>query len=186
MTSSAYHPIQSNPLPLKKKLLALCWRIVNGTVYRWSPFFSRGWRRFLLRSFGAKIHPSASPNRLATIDHPWNLTMGAFSSIGPQCWIYALDRIAIGEKTCIGDGVKVLTGTHAVTDPTFALVTAPVTIGDDCWIATSATLLPGVNVGDGAVVGACAVVTRDVEPWSIAAGNPAKFLKKRELKAQTA
>jgi len=108
--------------------------------------------------------------------------MCACSSIGPHSWIYALDRIIIGEKTCIGDGVKVLTGTHAVSDPTFALVTAPVTIGDACWIATSAMIFPGVTVGEGAVVGACSVVTKDVAPWIIVAGNPARFIRKRELK----
>jgi putative colanic acid biosynthesis acetyltransferase WcaF len=168
-------------LPVKVKLVALVWKGINASLYRYSPFFCRGWRRFLLRSLGATIHASASPNRLAVIDQPWNLTMGAYSSVGPHSWIYALAPITIGEKTCVGDGVKVLTGTHAISNPNFALMTAPVEIGAGCWIATSAVLLPGVTVGDGAVVGACAVVTKDVEPWTVVAGNPARVIKKRVL-----
>ena len=67
-------------------------------------------------------------------------------------------------------------------EPTFDLVTKPISIKDDVWIATGAYVLPGVTIGEGAVVGAGSVVTKDVEPWSVVAGNPAKFIKKRELK----
>lgn len=181
MSRLIYTPIQSNPMPVSKKMLALLWKIVNMTLYRYSPFFCRGWRRFLLRVFGAKIGALVSPSRLAVIDHPWNIQMDELSSVGPNSWIYALDQIKIGEKTCIGEGVKILTGSHSVSNPNFDLKTAPVSIGACCWIATSATVLPGMTVGEGAVVGACAVVTKDVEPWTVVAGNPARFIKKREL-----
>ena len=182
MKTLLYQPVQTNTTAKWKKILALSWRIVNGTVYRFSPFFFRGWRRGLLRLFGADIHPTSSPNRLSIIDCPWNLKLGAFSSLGPRSWIYALNHITIGEKTCIGDGVKILTGTHDISDCHFSLVTAPITIGDCCWVATSATILPGVIVHEGGVVGACSVVTKNVESWTVVAGNPARLVKKREIR----
>jgi len=182
MNRQAYNPVQTNMVPRPIKALALIWNIVNSTAYRYSPFFFRGWRRFLLRVFGANIAPSASPSRLAKIDYPWNLTMEAFSSIGPNSWLYGLDRISLGEKCCVGEGVKILTGTHSITDCCFSLRTAPVAVDACAWVATSATLLPGVHIGEGAVVGACAVVTKDVPPWTVVAGNPAKEVKKRVIR----
>lgn len=88
----------------------------------------------------------------------------------------------IGKNVCIGEDVRLITGSHDVTSPHFNLVTRPITINDNVWIATGAIVLPGVTIGEGAVVGAGSVVTKDVEPWSVVAGNPAKFIKKRELK----
>ena len=88
----------------------------------------------------------------------------------------------IGKNVCIGEDVRLITGSHDVTSPHFNLVTRPITINDNVWIATGAIVLPGVTIGEGAVVGAGSVVTKDVEPWTVVGGNPAKFIKKRELK----
>ena len=63
------------------------------------------------------------------------------------------------------------------------LVTAPITVGAQAWVAADAFVGMGVTIGEGAVVGARAVVTRNVEPWTVVGGNPAKFIKKRELKS---
>ena len=69
-------------------------------------------------------------------------------------------------------------------DPHFDLVTKPIRIMDNVWVSTSAIILPGVTIGEGAVVAAGAVVTKDVAPWTVVGGNPAKFIKKRELLAE--
>ena len=74
-----------------------------------------------------------------------------------------------------------LTGSHSLTSPTFDLITKPITIKDNVWVATGAIVLPGVTIGEGAVVAAGSVVTKDVEPWTVVGGNPAKFIKKRVL-----
>ena len=105
------------------------------------------------------------------------------SSFGEHAWIYCSGKITIGKNCCIGEHVRLLTGSHDVNSPTFDLVLKPITIMDDVWIATGATVLPGVTVGEGAVVAAGAVVTKDVAPWTVVGGNPAKVIKKRTLGA---
>lgn len=129
------------------------------------------------------LHNTVSLSRKCRIDYPWRLSsMGEQSSLADGAWVYCLDEITIGNRVCIGADVRLLTGSHSLTSPTFDLVTMPITIEDNVWVATGATVLPGVTIGEGAVVAAGAVVTKDVEPWTVVGGNPAKFIKKRELR----
>ena len=124
----------------------------------------------------------SSLSRSAIIEFPWNFSIGEYSSIGDKSWVYALAKIQIGDKVCVGESVRLLTGTHDIMSTNFALIRKPVVIESGCWIATSATVFPGITVNEGAVVGACAVVTKDVEPWTVVAGNPAHFIKKRVIR----
>ena len=120
--------------------------------------------------------------RKCRIDYPWRLRMDEKSSLGDGAWAYCLDNITIGKNCCIGEDVRLLTGSHDVASAHFDLVTRPIVIHDHVWIATGAIVLPGITIGEGAVVAAGAVVTKDVEPWMVVGGNPAKFIKKRVLK----
>jgi acetyltransferase-like isoleucine patch superfamily enzyme len=96
--------------------------------------------------------------------------------------VYALDKISIGKNCCIGEDVKLITGSHDISMSTFDLITKPITIKDNVWIATGAMVLPGVTIGEGAVVAAGAVVTKDVDDWMVVGGNPAKVIKKRVIR----
>ncbi|MCD8304104.1 MAG: hypothetical protein LUC86_04680 [Prevotellaceae bacterium] len=91
-------------------------------------------------------------------------------------------QISIGEFTCVGKDVYLLTGSHDIEKNTFDLVTKPITIGTGCWLATASTVLPGNTIGDYAVVGANSVVCKDIKSYDVVGGNPAKFLKKRILR----
>lgn len=136
----------------------------------------------MLRAFGAKISMSASIHPSAKIDYPWRLTMGDRSSLGEKAWAYCLNSITIGENSCIGKDVYLLTGSHDISSPNFNLVTKPITIGEDVWVATGSTVLPGIMLGDMTVVGASSVVVKSTEDNDVIGGNPAKFIKKREIK----
>ncbi len=170
---------QTTPFSIGMKLRMNLWEFVQATLFRWSPTRLRGFRRGLLRLFGAQIDDTASISRLAKIDCPWNLIMGAHASIGEHAWVYCLDRIVLGEYACIGQHARLLTGTHDYRELTFPLVTEPIIVCYGCWIAVGATVLPGVVVGAGTVVGAGAVVTSDLPENKVCAGNPCRIISDR-------
>lgn len=166
---------------LKKIIGIKVWALVNNSFFRFSPSQCRGFRRFLAKCFGCDAASESSLSNKASITCPWNFRIGKFSSIGDRVWVYSLARITVGDKTCIGSAVQLLTGTHDIASPTFAFRQKSITIGSCVWIASSAIVLPGVSIGDGAVVAAGAVVTKDVDPWTVVAGNPARAIKKRVI-----
>lgn len=185
-----FTPIQTNQRPWKEKLAQRAWEIARVIFCYTTPFFMRKWRRRVTAIFahfcgGQNINNYASLARKCRIDYPWNVSIGEMSSIGSGAWVYALDKITIGKNVCIGEDVRLITGSHDVSSPNFDLVTKPITINDNVWVATGAVVLPGVTIGEGAIVAAGAVITKDVEPWTVVGGNPAKFIKKRVLKEST-
>ncbi len=138
----------------------------------------QGWFHTRLRRQGARIDPSAffSDARLIS-GRLEQLAVGQHSFIGrAELSVHA--PLTLGRCVCINDGAKLLTASHDVTDPHWATLTRPILIEDHVWIATNAIILPGVTLGRGAVVGAGAVVSRDVPPLGIVAGNPARLLAK--------
>ena len=180
-----YNPVQTNTMPFKDKLLNMLWTVINKTVFRFTPSrFSifRKYRVFLLRLFGADIDWSVSIHPTAVIDYPWNLSMKKRSSLGESSWAYAMARIEVGDLSCIGKGVFLLTGSHDINDRSFHLITHPIVIGRGCWIATSAIILPNITIGDYGVVAAGAVVCKSIRNSDVVGGNPAKFIKKRIIK----
>jgi putative colanic acid biosynthesis acetyltransferase WcaF len=139
-------------------------------------------RRALLRLFGAKVGKQVNIANTATIYFPWNLEIGDWSAIGEQAYIYNLGKITIGEKATISQRAHLCAGSHDYRDPALPLLTPPISIGSQVWICADAFVGPGVSVGEGAVVGARAVAMKNVEPWTVMAGNPARFAKKRKLR----
>lgn len=135
----------------------------------------------LIRFFGADVDWDVSLHPSSVIDYPWNLHMRGKSSIGEKCWVYAMAPIEIGDFSCIGKDVYLLTGSHDISKPSFDLVTRPIKIGKGCWIATDSTVLPGITIQDYSVVAAGSVVCHSTEPYSVVGGNPAKFIKKRVI-----
>ena len=144
--------------------------------------FFRKYRTFLLKLFGAKIDWSVSVHPKAKIEYPWNLSMGKMSSLGENSWAYAMAPITIGDMTCIGKEAYLITGSHNISSNNFELITKPINIGNCCWLTTGVTVLQGCSIGDYSVIAANSTVTKDVEPWSVVGGNPAKFIKKRVIK----
>jgi putative colanic acid biosynthesis acetyltransferase WcaF len=149
-----------------------------------SPKVFHGWRRFLLRLFGARIGKGAHPYPSAKIWAPWNLEMGDHSCLGQNVDCYCVDRIKIGSHATVSQYSYLCAATHDYGDANMPLITAPIIIRDGAWLAADVFIGPGVTIGEGAVVGARSSVFQDIEAWTIVAGTPAKFIKKRELKPQ--
>ena len=183
-TSSGYNP-KNDKKKLSGKLHRFLWVMVESTLFRYSPFICYGWRRFLLRCFGAKIAKSATVGRLARIEAPWNLVMGERSMICNNTWIMCYAPVTIGEQALVGEYARVLTGSHITNSKSYKGISSGVEIGANSWIASCAILSSGgyktLKIGEGAIVGVGSVVLRNVKPMTIVMGNPAKYIADREF-----
>ena len=151
--------------------------------FRLSPRPCFGWRRLVLRCFGAKIGAHVNTYSSTRIHFPWNLTVGDWSAMGEEAFIYNLGPVTIGEKVTISHRAQLCAGTHDYTRSDLPLLKPPIIVQDQAWICADAFVGPGVTVGEGAIVGARAVAMKNVEPWTVVAGNPAQLIKKRALLA---
>ena len=150
-------------------------------LFRLSPRPCFGWRRVVLRCFGAKVATHVHVYSSTRIYFPWNLSVGDWSAVGEEALIYNLGPVTIGQKVTISHRAHLCAGNHDYRRPDMPLLKPPIGIKDQAWICADAFVGPGVLVGEGAVVGARAVVVRDVEAWTVVAGNPARCIKKRVL-----
>lgn len=160
----------------KRLLWEIVWTCFAKPTPRWA---LNGWRCFLLRLFGAKVGKNVRVYGGMRTWEPWKLTIGDNCWIDNDVYLYAVDRLSIGSNVVISEGAYICTASHDVKSETFELETKPIVINDQSWIASRAIVLPGVTIGEGAVVAAGAVVTKDVEPWTIVGGNPARQIRAR-------
>ncbi len=172
-----------NRLGRKHQVVRLIWNAV-WPVTTWFLPRSLGmcWKRLLLRAFGAKIHSTANIYSSAKIYYPANLEMDAYSCLASDVDCYNVDKVVVGANSTISQGAYLCTASHDITNPYNPLITAPIVVGDQAWVAADAFVGMGVTIGEGAVVGARAAVFKDVEPWTVVGGNPAKVIKKRIIK----
>lgn len=149
-------------------------------LFRLSPRPLWGWRRLLLRVFGANVGADVHVFPTVRITMPWNLDLRAQCAVGDGAILYALGPILIGPRVTISQGAHLCAGTHDWRDPTLPLLKPPITIGADAWVCADAFIGPDVTVGEGVIVGARAVIVKDVTPRLIVAGNPAREIGRRE------
>jgi len=141
-------------------------------------------RIFLYRKIGMKIGRNCVVRRGVYLGSPNELEMGDGSFIG-RASLYCTGGVKIGKNVNVSDGVVIITAKHDVNSAAFEAVYEPIIINDWAWIATNAIVLAGVTIGEGAVVAAGAIVTKDVLPYSIVGGNPAKVIGERKRQAFT-
>ena len=167
----------------RSKMLRVLWHIVWLLLFRPTPragIFKKI-RILLLRLFGARVSWRSNVMPSCRIWQPWKLTMGEYACLGEDVDCYSVDMITLDAQSTVSQGVKLCTASHKTSSRRFELATAPIHIKADAWVAGWAIILPGITIGNGAVVGAGAVVTKNVEPWTVVCGNPAKIVKKRQL-----
>jgi putative colanic acid biosynthesis acetyltransferase WcaF len=170
---------QPSPYGLREKVARLLWGAVEGTVFRFSFHTWSRWRVALINLFGGNVDPTCVVRRTAHIECPWNLTMGEDSLVGDRAILYCLGRVTIGRRVTLSQGAHVCAGSHDYTQMSFPLLRLPIEIEDDVWIAADAFVGPKVRVGEGAILGARGCTLRDLEPWWIYVGNPARKQRPR-------
>jgi len=167
----------------RSAVIVQLWWIVQATVFRASPQFLYGWRRFLLRLFGAQIGEGVLVRPTARIVYPWKLTVGDQSWIGDFAEIYCLGPITIGRNAVVSQYAYLCTGSHDIRAIGFDIFAKPITVEDEAWVAAGAFIHPGVTIRRGSVVGARAVVMADTQPMGIYVGDPARKVSERLPKA---
>ncbi|WP_379786627.1 putative colanic acid biosynthesis acetyltransferase [Flavobacterium quisquiliarum] len=160
----------------------MIWNCVSIILFR--PFVSRlfkKWRVFVLKCFGAKIEWSTHIYASVKIWAPWNLQMGANSSLGPNVDCYNQGNITIGANTVISQKTYLCASSHDYTKTDFPLILKPITIGNGVWVAADAFIGPGVSIEDNAIIAARSVVNKKVEKNAVMGGNPATLIKLRTV-----
>ncbi len=169
----------SKSIRIKKKIWYIVWLIFIRPLPK-AGFNS--WIRMIYRFFGTQIPSTSGIHPTANIYMPWNLRMGPYSTIASHVNILNAAPLIMGQNCIISERAYLCCASHNIYSNAHEQTNAPIVLKDRSWVAAEAFVGMGVTIGEGAVVGARAAVFKDVEPWSVVGGNPAKFIKKRVIK----
>ncbi len=148
-----------------------------------TPYPARGWvHRLIIGKAGYGILIDYG----CFIRYPWKLYLGSNVSINRGCSLFSssipdVGRIFIGSNVALGPGVSIFAAGHNYTQLDLPDVAADVIIDDWVWVGGNSTILPGVRIGEGAIIGAGSIVATDIPAYSVAVGVPAKVIKQRVL-----
>jgi putative colanic acid biosynthesis acetyltransferase WcaF len=165
--------------PRSVRMKRLAWNLVWTLLYRLSPRPFHGWRTMLLRVFGAKMGPHCHFYPRSKVWAPWNLVCDDQVTAADGAEIYNPAPMSLGSHAILSQDSYLCGATHDYDDPAFPLIAYAMHVGARSWICARASVVPGVNVGEGAVLGLGSVATRDLEPWTVYAGVPALKVKER-------
>jgi len=155
------------------------WWLVSSSLFSYSPQFMYGWRRWLLRLFGAKVGKGVLVRPSVKVTYPWKLSIGNFAWIGDEVVLYSLGEIEIGDSSVVSQRSYLCAASHDYSKPDFPIYDRKICIGAQAWLATDVFVAPGVTIGEGAVVGARSSVFHDLPPMTVCMGSPAKPIKPR-------
>lgn len=173
-----------NEFSLRQKLKRLGWNICKSIFFRTTLpriRFINTWRNLLLRWWGTKTHPRCIFFPSVKIWAPWNLETGKGVAVDENVDLYNVAPIRLGHFVSISRRAFLCTASHDISSLQRPLTYKPIIVGNGVWIGAEAIICPGVTIGDGAVIAAGAVVTKDVPAWTVVGGNPAKFIKERPV-----
>lgn len=160
-------------------LIIILWWFVQGTFFRMSLHNMYGYRAFILRLFGAKIGDNVKIRASAKFHYPWKVEIGQNSWIGDNVYLYSLDQIVIGDNCVVSQNCYINTGAHNIIDEKFGLITKPVHIKNNAWIAANCFINLGITIEESVVVGAMSNVTKSLPANSICVGNPCAVIRDR-------
>lgn len=161
------------------RLARALWGLVCLLAFRPSPRPLHAWRSTLLRLFGARLGVNCHIYPGARIWAPWNLQCGDAACIADEAIVYNPAPVVLGSHAVVSQQAYLCGAGHDVDDPEFPMISRPIRIGDYAWVAARATVQAGVVVGEGAVLGLGGVATKDLSPWTVYAGSPARPLRAR-------
>lgn len=177
--SKADGELPPSPWSVWTRLVMVLWELCWTVFCQWTPKPCNPWRLLWLKAFGAKIHGTPFVHQRARIQIPWKMTLHDRSCLGDRTNAYSLGAIEIEAHAVVAQEAYLCTGSHDFDQPGLPLTTAKIHIGRGAFVGARAFVLPGVSIGEGAIIGACSVVTADVAPFTINAGTPCRLLRQR-------
>jgi putative colanic acid biosynthesis acetyltransferase WcaF len=163
----------------KNAFIVQFWWLVQAIFFRTSPQFLYGYRRFLLRLFGAKIGKNVIIRPSVQITYPWKISIGDYSWIGDDVVLYSLGEIDIGNHVVVSQKSYLCAASHDYTKSDFPIFSKKITIKDQCWLATDVFVAPGITIEKGTVVGSRSSVYKNLPANKVCIGNPAVIIKNR-------
>ena len=180
MLMSNVDPYKIPAMSLFNRLTRASWSIVCILFFRPSPRPFHAWRAMLLRLFGAKIGPGCHIYPKAEIWAPWNLICEDVVAIADGVVVYNPSPITLRSHSVISQDAYLCGATHDYNDPRFPMIHKPITVGRYAWVCARATVQLGVTIGEGAVLALGSIATKDLSPWGVYAGIPARKVKDRK------
>lgn len=171
--------IRPSSLSRRNRAGRALWGLVWTLLFRPSPKILHGWRRFLLRAFGARLGRGAIVHASVRVFAPWNLVMGDHACLSHFVDCYCVDRISVGAYATVSQYGFLCSASHDFSQFQMPLVTKPIDIGPYAWVAADVFVGPGIRIGEGAMVQARSTVLDDVPAWTIAGGHPARAIRTR-------
>ena len=155
------------------------WWFTQAIFFRNSPQFMYGFRRFLLRFFGAKIGKKVIIRPTVRTTYPWKVSIGDYSWIGDDVVLYSLGEIEIGNHVVVSQKSYLCAASHDYLKSDFPIFAKKIVIEDECWLATDVFVAPGITIEKGTVIGSRSSVYKNVPPNKVCIGNPAKIIRER-------
>lgn len=155
------------------------WWMVQSTLFQWSPQFAYGFRRWLLRCFGARVGRGVIIRPSVRITYPWKVSIGDYAWIGDDVVLYSLGEIEIGTHAVVSQKSYLCASDHDYTQVDFPIRARKIAIGAEAWVAADVFVAPGVSIGQGAVIGARSSVFTDMPAGMVCFGYPCKPVKER-------
>lgn len=165
---------------LRHRMFRAVWNLTWLLLASWTPPPFHRWRVLILRLFGARIGKGARVWGSTRIWYPPNLVMGDYAVLGWRVNCYNQGEVVLEDFACVSQYSHLVTGTHDIDDQDFQLFTRPIRVCRYAWLASDSFVGPGVTAGEGAVLGGRGVAFRDLSPWTVYVGNPAKPVRQRK------
>ena len=183
LDATRVNPLEGGPsFSLGNRMFRAVWILSWALLASWTPPQLRSWRRLLLKLFGAQMGQFSDVRGSARVWYPPHLHLAERALLAERVTCYNMAPISLGRGALVSQGAHLCAGSHDISSATFQLTARPIVIGGQAWIAAEAFVGPGVEVGEGAVLGARSVAFRSLDPWTVYGGNPAKPLKRRVLR----
>jgi putative colanic acid biosynthesis acetyltransferase WcaF len=181
--SAVENPYLRPQTSLRNRVARVLWGVAYTLLFRYTPRPLHGWRAVVLRCFGAQIGRDCHIYPKSRIWAPWNLRCEDGAAIADEAVIYDAAEVHLGVHAIVSQQAYLCTATHDIDDPAFPMITAPIHVQRYGWVCARASVLPGVTVREGAVLGLGSVASRDLEAWTVYTGIPATAVRQRHVNA---